>query len=247
MQVEQWRGRHMLFFVCSERRKEKHMGRTLKRVPLDFDWKLNETWQGYINPYYKPCQHCDGDGYTPARRWLEAIVQLILLAGEEVAKEGGVVTHPYLWALMNAPRTLPTPDMAELSTGLSGRAPDRFIGHDALDRYSAARKIIEAAGLDPETWGICSSCEGGGVDPEVQAAYEAWTPSEPPTGEGYQLWETTSEGSPQSPVFATLDELCAWCAEHATTFGNFHAGAEQWKQMLEVDFVHHQEGRIIFL
>lgn len=30
----------------------------------------------------------------------------------------------------------------------------------------------------------------------------------PPKGDGYQLWETTSEGKPMSPVFATLDELC---------------------------------------
>ena len=34
---------------------------------------------------------------------------------------------------------------------------------------------------------------------------------EPPKGDGYQLWETTSEGSPASPVFETLDKLCEWC------------------------------------
>jgi hypothetical protein len=65
---------------------------------------------------------------------------------------------------------------------------------------------------------------------------------EPPKGEGYQLWETTSEGSPQSPVFKTLDELCTWCARNATTFGSFKANAHEWKKMLEKDFVHAKQG-----
>ena len=69
----------------------------------------------------------------------------------------------------------------------------------------------------------------------------------PPTGEGYQLWETTSEGSPVSPVFQTMDELCEWCADNATTFASFKASKEEWREMLERDFVHHQEGRVVFI
>jgi hypothetical protein len=37
---------------------------------------------------------------------------------------------------------------------------------------------------------------------------------EPPTGEGWQVWETVSEGSPRSPVFAGRDSLVAWLVEH---------------------------------
>ena len=40
---------------------------------------------------------------------------------------------------------------------------------------------------------------------------------EPPKGEGYQLWNTTSEGSPISPVFETLDKLCEWCEVNETS------------------------------
>jgi len=69
----------------------------------------------------------------------------------------------------------------------------------------------------------------------------------PPKGEGYQLWETTSEGSPTSPVFATLDELCEWCEDNATTSGSFKASKEQWKSMLEAEFVYHKQGNFIFL
>lgn len=70
---------------------------------------------------------------------------------------------------------------------------------------------------------------------------------EPPKGEGYQLWETTSEGGPVSPVFETLDELCKWCEENYTTFGSNKASKEEWKRMLLDDFVYHKEGNVIFM
>ena len=72
-------------------------------------------------------------------------------------------------------------------------------------------------------------------------------PFDPPKGKGYQLWETTSEGSPTSPVFRTLDELCEWCEKNATTFGSFKATKDEWKKMLVEDDVHHKEGNCIFV
>jgi hypothetical protein len=42
------------------------MGRILKRVPLDFDWKLGKIWHGYQNPYNSiRCDECDYSGYNP--------------------------------------------------------------------------------------------------------------------------------------------------------------------------------------
>jgi len=38
---------------------------------------------------------------------------------------------------------------------------------------------------------------------------------EPPKGNGFQCWETTSEGSPISPIFKTLDALCGWLAKNS--------------------------------
>lgn len=70
---------------------------------------------------------------------------------------------------------------------------------------------------------------------------------DPPEGEGYQLWETTTEGSPQSPVFETLEALCEWCEVNATTFADCKATKEQWFQMLSDNFVHHTEGPFTFL
>jgi hypothetical protein len=64
-----------------------------------------------------------------------------------------------------------------------------------------------------------------------------------------QLYQTTSEGTPISPVFHAdeLENLCEWAAENATTFASFKASKEEWLKMLSNDFVFHQEGGAIFL
>ena len=104
---------------------------------------------------------------------------------------------------------------------------------DAIDNQSAVDKIIAAAGL-PDTWGTCAACDGEGLDPSVREAYEAWTETPVPTGDGWQMWETTSEGSPISPVFATPEELARWLADNgASTFGNNTATYDQWLAMVQ--------------
>lgn len=82
---------------------------------------------------------------------------------------------------------------------------------------------------------------------EVWRGYLINPQENPPEGDGYQLWETTSEGSPITPVFKTLDELCEYAEEHCTTFGSFKATKEEWKEMLTRDFVHHKDGNFIFI
>ena len=46
---------------------------------------------------------------------------------------------------------------------------------------------------------------------------------DPPEDEGWQLWETTTEGFPVSPVFKTLEVLAKWCEENATVFADIKA------------------------
>ena len=98
------------------------------------------------------------------------------------------------------------------------------------------------AGGAKSEFGYCPICG----ELETEGA-EVAVPLDPPDGDGYQLWETTSEGSPDSPVFTTLEELCAWCEGNATTFGSGRASAEEWREMLENDSVHHTEGCITFI
>ena len=64
-----------------------------------------------------------------------------------------------------------------------------------------------------------------------------------------QLYQTTSEGSPISPVFKAdeLEKLCEWASENATTFANFKTTKEQWMKMLGENLVIHQEGNVLFM
>lgn len=60
---------------------------------------------------------------------------------------------------------------------------------------------------------------------------------EVPTGEGWQMWETVSEGSPLSPVFKTPEELAKWLADNKiSSFGRMTATYEQWLKMIKVGY-----------
>ncbi|HRQ87325.1 MAG TPA: hypothetical protein PLA50_00900 [Bacteroidia bacterium] len=217
------------------------MGRKLKRVPMDFDWPLDEVWGGYLNPHWRKCPDCEG-GYTASYQALDRLVHLIMIAGRASLVSEWERLHPWL---LSAGLQSIGDTMHELTAGLAGRACHHG-GHDASDRWTAVRKIITAAGL-PEEWGICRTCDGESVHPSVKDAYESWEPTEPPAGDGYQLWETTTEGSPVSPVFGSLEALCEWAASNATTFGRFTASAADWMKMLQDGHVQHREGNLIFM
>lgn len=210
------------------------MGRELKRVPLDFQWPMNKPWIGYINPHYKgrySCVGCSGSGETIAALRLGDLVSLLMLSGDDA---GRGKCHPYLreTPLYSTQGMSCGVDMLELTAALAGRSPSCF-GHDACDKWSAKKKIIAAAGL-PETWGVCPSCGGSGEkwdSEEIRLASENWTKSDPPAGDGFQIWETVSEGSPISPVFATAEEL----AQHMSTTrwgADKGSSAETWLKFI---------------
>jgi hypothetical protein len=122
-------------------------------------------------------------------------------------------------------------DFHELVEGLTGERSDGGpLGYSGGTRWRLQKKILEAAGL-PEKWGQCPTCDGEGDDPATREAAEAWEPTQPPVGDGWQLWETVSEGSPVSPVFATADELIDHMSqpkmsEYEGSTGYTRAGAE---------------------
>jgi hypothetical protein len=72
----------------------------------------------------------------------------------------------------------------------------------------------------------CPDCQGHGniATAEQRAILEV------PTGEGWQAWETVSEGSPITPVFATDEELIYWLVTEGT-----HSGDSPWKTRVQWD------------
>ncbi len=84
--------------------------------------------------------------------------------------------------------------------------------HDAINAWVCIKAACQRAGQDDG----CRECQGRGHiwdDHEQEKIYEAWQPTDPPAGDGWQLWETVSEGSPVSPVFATAEDLANWLGE----------------------------------
>lgn len=232
------------------------MGRTLKRVPLDFSWPLKQVWVGYFNPWNEHrirCPECTGRGFNQAtlqlyRDWENWQYQLTQEEVEQLARKD------HLWEFTRVPRseeekqrigTHPNGVLKE-NTGYIPTAAEVNAWAKSKRSYTATVQwfcvITRADRLG--IYGQCPVCDGAGELWALESSRllaEKWVRPEPPVGEGYQLWENTSEGSPCSPVFETLDLLCEWCEENATTPGGGKASREEWKQMLSGDRVYHRD------
>lgn len=133
-------------------------------------------------------------------------------------------------ALHAAGRLRGVPDAADLVNRWSIEG----FGHDAINCHV----VIEARCAREGVPYTCDACGGAGSMeryPGQRAQAEAWEPTDPPAGDGWQLWETTTEGSPKSPVFKTPEELAAWCADHATVFADMRATYGEWLRMIVGD------------
>jgi hypothetical protein len=69
-----------------------------------------------------------------------------------------------------------------------------------------------------------------GMPPSVEDYMLVGVPDEECTR--FMLYESTTEGTPLTPAFATLEEVAEYAAEHATTFASFKATKEDWLRML---------------
>lgn len=220
------------------------MGREIKRVPLDFDWPMNEVWRGFQTPNEldgEPCPHCHG-GETWASRWLYILCSRINeLAGDVRDQERGRQMHPYLandgarpiqWhPLAEGERRpfvsdafdvmRPSADILDLIAGISGHKRSEVGGlFGRSGEYDIYKTLVEASGI--ENWGACTHCGGHGSTeryPGQRDERDAWEPQQPPTGEGWQLWETVSEGSPISPVFPDSEGLAQWLTTPDSCWG----------------------------
>lgn len=232
------------------------MGREVRRVPLDFDWPQGEAWEGYLMPdrLREPkCSTCTGDGYTPEARaiadtfypsqigygkqadalaWHDKIGQAevdnLITKGRLRTWVPGENGERGTWEKL--PRTAEDVNAEQRRGGLDG--------HDAINRWILVKFRCKRLGIPVK----CKTCKGhGSVEayPGQRAEAESWLPTDPPAGEGWQMWETTSEGSPSSPVFATPEELADYCAENVSVFGSNMADRAQWLKIITgKDFAH---------
>jgi len=116
----------------------------------------------------------------------------------------------------------PTPE--EVNACIGG------FGHDSLNAHVCIRARCEREGYRVE----CDVCNGHGriwQPAEAEKWAEEWEPVEPPAGEGYQIWETVSEGSPISPVFSDPRILAEWMA-NTPRGADDGTTAEQWLKFI---------------
>jgi len=247
------------------------MGRLLKRVPMDFNWPLKQVWKGYLSPYKgEKCITCDGGGYSKQykklqdewygkdeehegnRRWSNNLDKDDIMA---------LIKNNRLWEFTRVPITEEHKKILEKQGGTrlpfnNGKIPtpeevnkwstENIIGLDSFDCYIVITAKLKRL-KEPST---CPYCKGEGLlwySEEVRELNRKFKPYEPRKGKGFQLWENTSEGSPISPVFKTLIELCEWCEGNATVFGKEKATKDEWLKMLDSNFVYHKEGNIAFI
>lgn len=205
------------------------MGREIKRIALDFNWPLGAVWHGALNPHHAhDCPSCRGTGYSPekqrisddwydfadtGRRWCDAITQDEV---EALVAGGRLLAWTHTWTPEHGWRRrddgyVPTPEEVNAANRRGQMSLSR--SHDAINRWicvDARCKRLGVAELD------CARCGGEGhlwASPEVKRLHDEWTETEPPAGDGWQVWETVSEGSPVTPVFATAESLARYLSE----------------------------------
>ena len=126
------------------------------------------------------------------------------------------------------PAHTPTPEEVN-EWSLSG------IGHDSINNWCVVSAECKRCS-EPE---MCSRCGGEGdlwPTDEIKAAYDDWKDTEPPEGEGWQVWETVSEGSPITPVFPTRDGLIDYLVEYGDKWDQ-KRGDGGWKRENAESFV----------
>lgn len=218
--------------------------RILKRVPLDFQAPIGKVWRGYINPYPGPsqCKFCDGSGLNNATKQIDDDFYSF---DDRTRKWNDKITQDEVQALVNAGRLMDFTHTWKQGEGWK-RRENNYIptaeevnsyqhrgallgGHDTINRWILIKTRAKRLGV----WGRCIHCKKGEMKlpRKMKKRHNNWKEFEPPVGPGYQLWETVSEGSPQSPVFATPQELASWCEKKATIFGDEKMSRSHWLRM----------------
>ena len=208
------------------------MGREMKRVPMDFNWPINMTWKGYLNPYaVQPCKVCDCSGLNPEtkqisddwygfngrseHRWVHRLTQDEV---DALIADGRLWDLTHTWSEEKGKVPNP-PDSPPVTAEIVNEWSKRGFGHDGINQHICVKVRAKRLGV----YGDCPFCAGEGYiffNERIQQSHNDWYDKErydPPEGEGYQLWETVSDGSPISPVFPTSEEMISHLIEKGSS------------------------------
>ena len=225
------------------------MGRELKRVPLDFKWPMEMVWKGYVNPYRSvQCKACEGSGYSEkAMEYKNNWYGIGSNNWKPNPYHAGWRYRPdsrkYNLTQLEVDALVKHGRISELCKDGHHPTPEdvrEFLLRDSMGLDGISKWVCLSATAEAEGWDTtCPFCDGTGehwFSEEIRELHENWREEDPPTGEGYQLWSNTDEGSPVSPVFASMEELAEWCVNGATIFGSDRLTYEQWMEMFTKEY-----------
>lgn len=232
------------------------MGRHCKRVPLDFSWPMKTLWIGYVNPYKGvECPYCE-NGYSEKAQEIIAQVYPWKQGGMTF------LPNPYKEGSQYNPLAKEhhmTQDEVDYYMSHQHKNKLETVNRIMADRFPEADKVTPEIfsqlslllwdftynldGLliqyhsEKEGWdSSCPHCHGEGelfLNEEIKRQHDEFQWVEPPTGEGYQMWEDTSEGSPITPVFRTAEELAEYCVRaRVSWFGARTATKADWLRVI---------------
>lgn len=210
------------------------MSREIKRVALDFKWPSSKVWEGFVLPERlrgEKCPDCE-NGQSHSGWWLQNLSNRMDMLVQDIGEqERGKNMHPWL---SNDPYPQghfenhrfvidrPTEDIVDFMMGLAefigeNDTPERLKNSFRGSSHVVLRALCKASGIKNPF--VCKTCDGRGTLEKYAGQFEEadnWKEYEPPVGEGWQLWESVSEGSPISGVFATSGQL----VDHLSTVGD---------------------------
>lgn len=196
------------------------MGREIKKVQLDFNWPMNMVWRGFLNPYHsQKCEACGGSGLNEATKqlsdnwyrymggenhWSDKLTQDEVNA---LIKEGRLHDLTHIWSKDGGWQ--PKEPMPNVTAEMVNAWSREGMGHDAINMWICRDVRAKRLGI----YGLCECCSGEGelwFSDKIKELNENFESYEPPEGDGYQIWETVSEGSPISPVFNDKESMIKW-------------------------------------
>jgi hypothetical protein len=207
------------------------------------------------------CKTCEGSGYGPeARKYQDDWYASGKPSYKELpnGRQYNENAHCYHLTGLEVNALLAENRLKDLTRGghiptveeVNEWARTNVFGHDSLNQWICCNAVMKSIGVDSN----CPICHGSGYlwfSEEIQKRNDEWYEKErydPPHGEGWQLWETTSEGSPITPVFKTAEELAEYCAENCTVFANKTRSKEDWlEDFIGNNPIVHKEDNAIFV
>lgn len=229
------------------------MGRELKRVSLDFkDYEVDKPYQGYINPHeYQECKCCDGEGVSVDYRkfrykWYGYYNENWKPNPHNPNARYNANAWQYNLDKDDVKALIDNNRLNGLIAFHNGKIPNAkevnewniksVLGHNSTSSDIVIKSKLKRLNLKSK----CSACNGSGENwnsEQEKELYHNWEKIEPPQGDGFQLWSTTSD-KPISPVFDTLEKLCVYLVENDVSIFAYETLAyEEWHETLSKDVI----------